>query len=166
LQRCRYWTPIYNKTTKKKVVAERRAYENKPKKVRFQMPLTSLTRETKGDQELRDNLLATIREKQVGRTKNILIIVDSGACDHVMPRRMFERIPATKGIAAENEIMYVTADGGRIPSLGEQKLSMRVEGRKIVTTFQVADVNKPILSVTKFTEDGNEVKFSRRGGTI
>ncbi len=124
------------------------------------------TQETRMDQELREKLLTTIREKQVGRSKKILVIVDSGACDHVMPRRMFERIPVTKGIAAENEIMYVTADGGRIPNLGEQKLTMRVEGRKIVTTFQVADVNKPILSVTKLTEDGNEVKFTRRGGTI
>ena len=33
-------------------------------------------------------------------------------------------------------------------------------------TFQVADVNKPILSVGEVTKSGNEVRFDKSGGTI
>ena len=79
---------------------------------------------------------------------------------------MFEHVPVVRGRAAEEEVAYLAADGGRIPNLGEQRIRMKVDKHIIATIFQVADVTKPVLSVTKLTEDGNEVRFNRRGGTI
>ena len=75
----------------------------------------------------------------------------------------------TKGKAyGEN---YAGADGGTFPNLGEQKLrlSMNSEGTaagSVACTFQSADIAKPVLRVSKLTENGCDVRFTKKGGVI
>ena len=84
-------------------------------------------------------------------------------------RRNLDHARIIKGKAyGEN---YVGADRGTFPNLGEQKLrlSMNSEGTaagSVACTFQLADIAKPVLSVSKLTENGCGVKFTKRGGTI
>ena len=71
------------------------------------------------------------------------------------------------GWARKNGVIYSTADGGELPNLGEQQLSFRThEGHNCGVTFQVADVKRPLLSVTALTSKGNRVSFDSSGGTI
>ncbi len=157
------WRTAVSKNTKKQAAIKRRQNgEEQRKNIGVVRSLITKTKRS----ELRERLLDTIREKAVGRTKRILIIVDSGACDHVMPKQMLLHTPINKGTACKGEVMYVSADGGRIPNLGEAKVSMRVGNQRMCTLFQVADITQPVLSVTKLTEDGHRVNFSRKGGTI
>ena len=94
------------------------------------------------------------------------MIVDSGACDHVVPKGAVPHVPVTKGKAAQSGVFYLAADGGRIPNLGEQKLGLRVGQERVLATFQVADVTTPILGVPRLTESGHDVRFHKTGGTI
>ena len=62
---------------------------------------------------------------------------------------------------------YVAADGGRIPNLGECKVHVLTkEQHRSSITFQVADVQKPILSVSALTSLGHAVVFGKTGGAI
>ena len=69
--------------------------------------------------ELHERILDTIREKEVARIMQIFIIVDSGACDHAMPKHIIKTAPIVRGLAAEQDVAHVAADGGRIPDLGD-----------------------------------------------
>ena len=63
----------------------------------------------------------------------------------------------------------ISASGHRQKHYGEQAVPMRLrDGRKIWITFQVCDVNGPIMSVGKFCTKENVrcATFSTSGGTM
>ena len=99
--------------------------------------------------------------------KKLEVLVDSGAAASVMPQRYVEDREVTAGEAAKKGVHYVAADGGRIPNLGEVKVNLLTkEKEKATVTFQVADVHKPILSVSALTAHGHRVSFTKEGGII
>ena len=114
--------------------------------------------------DLHDKLVSAIGQKAASRCKGVKIIVDSGACDHVMPKDMVKNAPVKEGESFG--VNYVGADGGTFPNLGEQKLCLTVNNTRVATTSQLADIKKPVLSVSKLTQNGCDVKFNRGGGTI
>ena len=94
-------------------------------------------------------------------------LVDSGATDSVIPTKMLSEFGTTPGEASLGGVIYSTADGGQIPNLGERKVGFRTrEGHDCSTVFQVADVKRPLLSVTALASKGNKVAFDSTGGTI
>ena len=121
------------------------------------------------DPELHARLLNAIAEGTAARRKGVRIIVDSGACDHVAPKNLIKGAKITKGKAfGEN---YVGADGGTFPNLGEQRLCLSIASAgtaagSVACTFQLADISKPVLSVSKLTENGCDVRFTKKGGII
>ena len=99
--------------------------------------------------------------------KKLEVLVDSGAAASVMPQRYVDDRVITKGEAAKKGVHYVAADGGRIPNLGEVRVNLLTkEKEKASVTFQVADVHKPILSVSALTAHGHRVSFTKEGGVI
>ena len=64
--------------------------------------------------------------------------------------------------------MYEVADGNEIPNLGERRCVMWTEGsqdaRKI--NLQVADVHKPLLSLSRCADMGFESRFGRRADAL
>ena len=61
----------------------------------------------------------------------------------------------------------MAADGGEIPNLGEQKVAFKTyEGHDGEVDFQVADVQRPLLSVTTVTGKGSRVEFDDHGDHI
>ena len=53
------------------------------------------------------------------------------------------------------------------PNLGEQRVDFKThEGHEGAIDFQVADVKRPLLSVTSVTKRGSKVTFDESGGTI
>ena len=109
--------------------------------------------------------------KVAARTNNqvqkLVMLVDSGAADHVMPASELPNVDITEGASSKAGVQYTTADGGRLPNLGEQTVKLTVkDGRQVNATFQVADVTRPILSVARLTESGHQVRFHKNGGSI
>ena len=72
-----------------------------------------------------------------------------------------------QGGAAKKGVHYLTADGGRVPNLGETMVQMVTkEQTRCSVKFQVADVQKPILSVGTLAATGSVIAFTKFGGTI
>ena len=102
-----------------------------------------------------------------GGASRIRVLIDSGAAESVAPSGLIKLVPVTRGKAAQSRVHYLTADGGRIPNLGEQSVKVVTkEGHECGLRFQVADVTRPLLSVTQLVRSGNLVQFTTQGGTI
>ena len=95
------------------------------------------------------------------------LIVDSGAAASAIPQDLLSDHPVTPGEASKRGVNYLAANGDRAPNLGEMKLQVVTKEQFVSNmTFQVANVNKPILSVGEITKSGNKVEFDTAGGTI
>ncbi len=94
--------------------------------------------------------------------------MDSGAAECVCGVGHFESVlMITDDSRPGAGVEYICADGGRIPNLGEKRVQgLTTEGSKLNVTFQVAPVDRPLLSVEKLTAGGHVVNFQKNGGTI
>ena len=85
----------------------------------------------------------------------------------MLPAGLLEDYAVTAGDASKKGVHYLTADGGRVPNLGESRIRMITKEQfKCNVLFQVAEIQKPILSVSTLTAMGNVVSFTRYGGTV
>ena len=99
--------------------------------------------------------------------QKIEALVDSGAFDHVIGKSCVANYPIRPGKAKGSK--YTVGSGHEIENQGEQPMIMKSqEGVKRRFVWQVTDVNRPILSVSRLTEDGDDVRFwkNRKGGRI
>ena len=98
-------------------------------------------------------------------------VMDSGASEAVAPPTMcphYEIRPSAGSIAGQN---YVSASDDLIPNLGEQDLEAETEdGRPCHVKYQMAEVSRPLNSVSEICDAGGEygqhVIFGRNGGAI
>ena len=94
--------------------------------------------------------------------------VDSGACVTVMPRTMCESISIIQNRLSRANVEYEVANGAHIPNLGERQCEMMtvgsIVGKKI--TFQVADVHKPLLSISGCADMGFDCYLGKEGGFL
>ena len=110
--------------------------------------------------------VATNTAKNI-RFRRILALVDSGAAANVLPADLLEDYPALEGEAKRNGTLYTTADGNELPGQGEKMVPFRTrESHQCAIRFQVADVKRPLLSVSALMSQGNRVIFDDTGGTI
>ena len=85
--------------------------------------------------------------------------VDSGSCAHVAPPGIFgamvEPQKVTKG-------KYFAADGSPIDELGQLTINAVLEGGlELQTSFDIAKITRPLLSVSQMTMNGHQVVFGR-----
>ena len=90
--------------------------------------------------------------------------MDSGAADPVMPRRMVRgrgnKIRSSK--ASRAGVHYVSATSNRIKNEGETDLHFDTEdGKKLNWTFQIAEVNKVLASVSYLVDHKHRVVFDQ-----
>ena len=92
------------------------------------------------------------------------ITVDSGAADPVMPRRMV-RGRGNKirpSAASKAGVHYVSASANRIPNEGEADMKFETEdGQALNWTFQIAEVNKVLASVSHLVDNKHRVVFDQ-----
>ena len=94
-------------------------------------------------------------------------LVDSGAADSVANPGDFPESPVQESPGSKEGMCYYLADGSPVPNEGQQQVrAVTEEGIDIGTTFQSCKVSRPILSVSRMSEQGNEVHFEKEGGTI
>ena len=113
-----------------------------------------------------DNAISSAAESDGGWIQ-MEVTVDSGACDTVMPISScsFKILPSYQ---SKNSMEYEVANGESIANLGERRCFIRTPGsreeRRI--TFQVADVHKPLLSVTRAADAGFDCLLTDTGGFL
>lgn len=95
------------------------------------------------------------------------ITVDSGAAECVMPLACAPHVPITESVGSRNGLHYVAAGGARIPNVGQKRVKFAThDGQVSAMTFQVADINKPLASVSKICKKGHRVIFDDDGSFI
>jgi hypothetical protein len=95
------------------------------------------------------------------------ILVDSGAVENAVGPQHLPGYDILPSEGSRSELHYLVLDGGRIPNKGEQKVKVVTEkGHWCGLTFQVADATRPILSVGEMTDNGHDMKFIKKGGSI
>ena len=108
-----------------------------------------------------------IAKKLKNRLMNMMkvkrgLTVDSGAADHVMPLGWLPVLlfAIVASLGSKRGLHYVAADGTRIPNLGQQLVRfMTLDGKWVELMFQIDAINKPLVSVSKLTEQGYKVVF-------
>ena len=107
-----------------------------------------------------------ISSATVPRWERVVLTVDSGASDTVIPPGVCSLavLHHTEKVGTEYEV----ANGGIIENLGERRCLMRLseKGNVLDMKRQVVDVHKPLLAVSKLVEAGHEVVFKPDGGYI
>ena len=99
--------------------------------------------------------------------RKVKVVMDSGAAECVAPRSMAPQFAIVDSPASRAGVYYTSANGGRLDNLGQQELPIAFEsGVRAMTTWQIADVSRPLMSVGKITELGNRVLFGSAGGVI
>ena len=100
------------------------------------------------------------------RTK-VRFAADSGAVDTVMKDEELNMHKKTESQKSKMGIKYKAAGGKEIPNEGQKTLVVETEdGEERKMTVQIADVRKPLASVAKICEQGNDVVFRKEGGEI
>ena len=98
----------------------------------------------------------------------IEVIVDSGACETVMPRNLCQLIPLVPSAQSLAKVEYEVASGKNIPNLGERHCEVYADGYPdpLLMHFQVADVHRPLLSLSKAADMGFRSYLDNNGGWL
>ena len=104
-------------------------------------------------------------EQQGWRKHNT--VLDSGAAASVAPPNMAPNISVLESEGSRRGQCYLSASGERIPNLGQQRIRVVTEeGNKHEAVFQVAEVTRPLSSVSQICDRGHVVIFDANGGSI
>ena len=98
--------------------------------------------------------------------RSITAVVDSGAEETVAPPGMFPgRVEESPMQRAGGR--YRAANGSRLPNLGQQVAAFRTsEGLNRSLRFQIAGVERPLISVAQLARTGHRVEFGADEGHI
>ena len=93
-------------------------------------------------------------------------VVDSGAVNSVAPLDVFPGELKASEMSKDGK-KYRGPDGSRIPNLGQKDVEfVSDEGHKCGLTWQIADVERPLIAVSHLSEAGNEVVLKKHGGEV
>ena len=146
--------------------AVKNAGKQKRKYVRFDTTVILLTDDREENKSAGEDLALNALGVKTSGAILIEAVVDSGAADSVARAGTFSgRVaPSTMSKAGRK---YRGPDGSRIPNEGQQEVHfVSDEGHKCGMTWQIANVERPLVAVSHLSAAGNEVSFSKTGGKI
>ena len=89
-------------------------------------------------------------------------VVDSGACAPLAPPSMVPNVPIEPSEGSKRGQRWTSASKHKIKNLGQRKIHACIEsGEMTDVMLEVADVGKPLISVSALCERGNRVLFGR-----
>ena len=120
------------------------------------------------------SIFQQVKKPSISTVKNpeewteIEITVDSGACVTVMPRTLCEGISILQNRLSREGVEYEVANGAHIPNIGERRCQMMTIGSNSCKSivFQVADVHKPLLSISGCADMGFDCYLGDKGGHL
>ena len=93
--------------------------------------------------------------------------MDSGAADSVAPPSMAPQVAINESPGSKRGQCYVSASAGRMPNMGQKVLKIQTnEGRDTTVLYQIAEVSRPLTSVSATCDRGNWVVYTPQGGFI
>ena len=103
-------------------------------------------------------------DKPLGSWRYVCVVAGSGAEETVAPPGLLPgRIVKSPMQRAGGR--YRAANGSRIPNLGQQDVSFKTpEGHGCSLRSQVADVARPLISVSQLSKTGHKVEFESAQG--
>ena len=93
--------------------------------------------------------------------------VDSGASDTVVPPSFAKNCPLLP--SPKVGVEYEVANGDSVYNLGEKKCTMKINKdskTNFLMSFQVVEVHKPLLAVSKLVQAGHQVHFDQKNPHI
>jgi hypothetical protein len=107
------------------------------------------------------------RAEPNGEWVKVESVMDSGASAPVVPPTMAPKVPIGASEGSRRGQNYTSASKHKLPNLGEQLLDAVTEaGEETNVLFQIADVSRPLVSVSAICEMGNRVIFGKSGGVV
>jgi len=101
------------------------------------------------------------------RRRTIKVALDSGAGDHVASPEDCEGFAIEESPNSKAGRNFVAANGGKIVNHGQSTVRMKTpKGRRVASTFQVAEVTRPLYSVSKLCDYGYGVNFTADEGVV
>ncbi len=91
----------------------------------------------------------------------VCVAADSGCGDHVMSKEHCPGYLVQPSVASKAGKGFIAAGGNKIANEGEACLNLRSGQQKMTSTFQIARVTRPLMSVGKICDAGHEVLFTR-----
>ena len=93
--------------------------------------------------------------------------MDSGSAECVAPESIAKSVPLMETEASRQAQTYHTADGGVYKNKGEKTVTVYSEdGDQYRARYQITDVTRPLNSVSRVCDQGNNVLFTQTGGWI
>jgi hypothetical protein len=119
--------------------------------------------EEEDEQESSDGEIFIVTEAASSCYTKVSAIIDSGAVEHVLPPNCLPRVKMTESPGSRAGKRYLSATGEAIPNLGQKILYGKTrEGQPRNITFQIAPVRKPLISVAKMSDAGNDVNLTEK----
>ena len=104
-----------------------------------------------------------------GSWTEIVLCVDSGACETVMPLSLLNHISIVSSPQSSAGVEYEVANGASIPNVGERRLdavTINASDDLKIIHMQVANVHKCLLSVSKCADMGYTCVLNKDGGYL
>ena len=93
--------------------------------------------------------------------------MDSGAADSVAPPTLAPQVEITESPGSRRGQCYVSASGNRLSNMGQKVLKIQTnEGKDTTVLYQIAEVSRPLTSVSATCDKGNWVVYTPQGGFI
>ena len=94
------------------------------------------------------------------------VILDSGAAEHVVDNADTPGYELKESPGSRAGACFVAANGERIPNKGQVQLNLKLGDTPASSTFQVSRISRPLWSVGKVCDAGDEVTFKRDGASV
>ena len=92
-------------------------------------------------------------------------MMDSGAADSVAPPTLAPQVEISESPGSRRGQCYVSASAGRMPNMGQKVLNIQTnEGKDTTVLYQIAEVSRPLTSVSATCDKGNWVVYGPEGG--
>ena len=107
--------------------------------------------------------------KRVGQKqyKRIEATIDSGSVDHVFPKNTLPMVEVKESNMSKKGARYRTATKDPVNNLEQQTFKCKMnEGHDRCMVVQVADIDKPLISVARLNDTGNSVEMSSKNPHI
>jgi hypothetical protein len=96
----------------------------------------------------------------------LTLTADSGAANHVLNSADIPGYTVMESEASKAGRGFVGPDGCRIPSEGEAELNLMGPQGGFRSTFQVAKVTRPLMSIARICDRGHKVIFEKSHATV
>ena len=111
-------------------------------------------------------LQAVAKEPAYPGYRLVEAVLDSGAAESVAPPRLFPG-PIAPSLMSQAGGCYRVADGQRVPNVGQQAVRFSLDDVQPANIlFQIAEIDRPLISASALAANGNSVVFNRKGGAV